>query len=561
MKDTAKEIKQPLNAALYARVSTGRQENEQTIESQLDEVKKRIAADGNILLPQNIFIDDGWSGEMIARPSLDLMRDAAKDGGFEVLYVYDRGRLSRIFAHQEIIIEELGDKDIKFISLHDVQADSPETRVLQSMQGVFHEYERVKIVERMRRGKLFKARNGVIINGTPLYGYKFIKNDPKEPVNCVVQEDEAKVVRLIWNWFGIDRLSINQIEKRLYDLEIKPRKRKSDFWTKGPIVRILSCDTYVTGKAYYNKSESVVAKNPINDTKYRKIKKSSRKVREREDWIPFDVPQITNDYELYEKIQKILDFNQRYANRTKKYNYLLTGLIYCGCGNRRSGDGSSKYGHFYYRCAERMRSHPYPSKCNSSGVNATILDFMVWGELKKRLFDYSIMRKYAVKWLKSFTMMSSESTLEKQRLCEMIRKTEEEEIRYSKAYGAGTLEFEQFQFLMKDCKKRKISYQKQIVDLADKSAEVNLTIDADQLVEEVEKIIKALDFRNKFKIIRDIIDKVIVSERSGAEVWAHLPLPATITEKLGYEPSSRNSRTSKRRKVNTFQCASGEASG
>ena len=119
MKDNSKEIKQPLNVALYARVSTGRQENEQTIESQLDEVKKKIKEDGNTLLPQNVFIDDGWSGEMIARPALDMMRDSAREGRFEAIYVYDRGRLSRTFAHQEIIIEELGDRDIKFISLHD----------------------------------------------------------------------------------------------------------------------------------------------------------------------------------------------------------------------------------------------------------------------------------------------------------------------------------------------------------------------------------------------------------------------------------------------------------
>ncbi|PIS13841.1 hypothetical protein COT65_01965 [Candidatus Shapirobacteria bacterium CG09_land_8_20_14_0_10_47_13] len=540
MKDNTEMIKEPLNVALYARVSTGRQENEQTIESQLDEVKKRIADDGNTLLPQNIFIDDGWSGEIMARPSLDLMRDAAKEGGLEALYVYDRGRLSRTFAHQEIIIEELADRDIKFISLHDVQADTPEARALQSMQGVFHEYERVKIAERMRRGKLFKAKNGVIINGSPLYGYKFVRNDPKEPVNCVVNEDEAKAVRLIWDWFVVDRVSINQILKKLYDLGIKPRKRKSDFWTKGPITRILKCDTYATGKAFYNKSESVVAKNPIKDTKYKKIKKTSRRLREREDWIAFDVPRLINDYSLYEKIQKILDFNQKYASKKRKYNYLLSGLIYCGCGNRRSGDGSSKYGHFYYRCIDRLRSYPYLSKCTSSGVNAALLDATVWHELKKRLFNCSIMRKYAEKWLKSFSVMDSEGMLEKQRLTAMITKTKEEENRYSKAYGAGTLAFEQFQELMKDAKKRKISYQKQLVDLAEKSAQITVKIEVDELVEEVKKVIENLDFTEKFKVVRDIIDKVIVSERSGAEVWAHLPLPAIITEKLGYEPERRH---------------------
>lgn len=535
-----KDLKQPLNAALYARVSTGRQENEQTIESQLDEVKKKVAADGNTLLPENIFIDDGWSGELIARPSLDAMRDGAKEGRFEVLYVYDRGRLSRTFAHQEIIIEELSDRDIKFISLHDVQADSPETRVLQSMQGVFHEYERIKIAERMRRGKLYKAKIGVIINGEPLYGYKFVRSAPKAPVTCLINDDEAKVVGLIWNWFGNEKLSINQIQKKLYDLGINPRKRKSVFWTKGPIVRILKCDTYVSGSAYYNKSESVVAKHPIKETKYKKIKKSSRRVRAREDWIAFDVPQIIKDQALYERIQKILDFNQKYKSKLKKYDYLLSGLVYCGCGNRRVGDGTSKYGHFYYRCIDRIKNKPFDRKCTSSGVNAAVLDFMVWGELKKKLFSYSIMRKYAEKWLKSVSILSSEDVLEKQRLNDMIKKVEDEENRYSKAYGTRTLEFEQFQELMKDAKKRKISYQKQIADLANKSAGIDIHIEVDELVQEAINVVKKIDFSNKFSAIRDIIDKVIVSERSGAQVWAHLPLPVTITEKLGYEPISRD---------------------
>ena len=552
MINNIEEIKQPLNVALYARVSTGRQENEQTIESQLDEVKKKIKEDGNTLLPQNIFIDDGWSGEMIARPSLDMMRDSAKEGVFEAVYVYDRGRLSRTFFHQEMILEELSDRDIKFVSLHDVQAVTPEEKVLQSMQGVFHEYERIKIIERMRRGKMYKAKNGVIINGQALYGLKFVRPDPKGKLDCVINEDEAKAVKLIWNWFGVDKLSISEIQKKLFDLGIKPKKRKSEFWTKGPIVRILKCETYVTGKAYYNKSESVVSKHPMKDTKYKKIKKGSRKIRPREDWIPFDVPVIVSDYALYEKIQKILDFNQKYACKLKKYNYLLSGLVYCECGNRRSGDGSSKYGHFYYRCIDRLRSHPYPARCTSCGVNAGILDFTVWNELKKRLINYSTMKKYAEKWLKSFSILGSEDVLEKQRLLDAIKKTEEEENRYSRAYGSQTLEFEQFQNLMRDAKKRKESYKKQLEELTNKSVQINIEITADEIVSEIFGFIKTIDFSDKFKVIRDIIDKVTIIERSGAEVWAQLPLPVTIAEKLGYEPERRDCRITKCREEYTF---------
>lgn len=194
---------QPLIAALYARVSTGRQENEETIDSQIDEIKTRIELDGNILSPEHVFKDDGWTGEMLQRPALDAMRDAAMTGAFQILYVYDRGRLSRVFAYQEVILEEILNKDIKFITLHDVQAQTAEERVLQAMQGVFHEYERVKIAERMRRGKHYKAKAGVIINGDSLYGYRYIRKTETEPVRYEINEDEARVVRMIFIGLGL----------------------------------------------------------------------------------------------------------------------------------------------------------------------------------------------------------------------------------------------------------------------------------------------------------------------------------------------------------------------
>ena len=169
----------PLVVALYARVSSSKQEVKQTIESQIAEIKSRIKKDGNVLPKENIFIDDGWSGELLQRPSLDLMRDTAKADKFKILYIYDRGRLSRIFFHQEIVMEELKDGNIEVVSLHDAKATTPEEKVMQSMQGDFHQYERIKIVERMRRGKLYKAREGILINGHALYGYSYIKKTDK----------------------------------------------------------------------------------------------------------------------------------------------------------------------------------------------------------------------------------------------------------------------------------------------------------------------------------------------------------------------------------------------
>lgn len=527
---------QPLIAALYARVSTGRQENEETIDSQIDEIRTRIIADGNILPPENVYQDDGWTGEMLQRPGLDEMRDGAIEGKFQVLYVYDRGRLSRVFAYQEIIIEEIINRDIKFVTIHDVKAETAEERVLQAMQGVFHEYERVKIVERMRRGKLFKARSGVMINGHSLYGYTYIKKTDKEPAKYEINEEQARVVKMIFNWVGYEGVSLREVIRRLYDQGILPRKQKSEFWTRGPIVRLLRCDSYVTGIVYFNKSESVVAKKPIKNVKYKKIKRSSRKMRPKEDWIPYEVPVIIEDRVLFDKVQRILENNQKYACKLRKYDYLLSGLVFCECGNRRVGDGIDKT-NYYYRCAERIYKFPKEKNCNSKGINAVALDIAFWKELLKFLKNPKELRKYAEIWVKTQTNNEIDK-LEIDRLTKLISNLEEEGLRYAKAYGQKELEFEQFKGLMREVGKKKIAYQGQLNTLNTKVAQEG--IDKDQLeeiIKEAKKIIQALNLDNKIQTVRDIITKVIVKGGQLVQVKGRLPLFAL---NMGYEPKSRD---------------------
>lgn len=531
---------QPLIAALYARVSTGRQENEETIDSQIDEIKTRIELDGNILSPQHIFKDDGWTGEMLQRPALDAMRDAAMTGAFQILYVYDRGRLSRVFAYQEVILEEILNKDIKFVTLHDVQAQTAEERVLQAMQGVFHEYERVKIAERMRRGKHYKAKAGVIINGDSLYGYRYIRKTETEPVRYEINEDEARVVRMIFYWVGVEGISLRDVIRRLYEMKIPPRKRKREFWTKGPVVRILQNKTYVIGEAYYNKTEAVVAKNPIKHEKYKKIKRSSRRVRPREDWIPFKVPVIIEDEWLFEKVQKALELNKKYANKKRKRDYLLTGVIYCECGSSRVGDGSSKQGHYYYRCADRIKKFPLRSDCTSQGVNALILDTMLWKKLRERMMDSTLLKKGIDEYLKIQQNNSIDS--EHTRLLKLVDKIDEEEKKYAQLYGTGSLQFKNYQDLVNDVQKRRESLERQIHIINNRKMDDAIDIEPEELYNEAKSVIKSLDFNDKHKVIKDVVDKVIIKERSGVEVWAHIPLSILPTQKLGYEHIGRNCR-------------------
>lgn len=549
------QTKQPLVTGLYARVSTGRQENEQTIESQVDEIKNRIKADGNILSDKHMFLDDGWTGTILARPGLDALRDAIKRQEIQVLYVYDLGRLSRDVTYQLVLVKEFEEAGIKFISLHDINPINGEQSFMRNVLACFHDYERVKIAERFRRGKLYKAKNGIVISGSALYGYNYVKRTDTTPTHWERNEEETRAIKLIFEWFVIERVPINGIIRRLYDLGIKPRKRKSVFWTKGPITRILRCDTYWTGIAYYNKHEAVVSEKRLKNEKYYKVKKNSRKLRPKEEWLPFKVPIILEDRALFDRAQEIMEYNKRYARKNRKFNYLLSEVLWCGCGSRRAGDGCNKNGHYYYRCEERLHHFPKEQRrCHIGGVNARVLDALVWKELTNHLTDPKLLKKHAEEWISSQANQSTD-TQERAKIQEQIDRLTEEISRYAKAYGGGAMEFDQYMELAKATKRKKEGYQKQLEELKAKVSPEIVSIEADELCNEAKKVIKSLDFYNKKNLIRDIIEKVIIKERSEVEVLCHIPLPQlslTSAHKLGHEPIGRDSRITQCRQEYSF---------
>jgi site-specific DNA recombinase len=534
----------PKMAALYARVSTARQEEEQTIESQISEVSTRIEEGGDILPRENIFTDDGWTGSVLERPGLEAMRDAAQSGKFQVLYVYDRGRLSRNFIHQEVLLEELQRAEIEFVSLHDINARTPEENILQSMQGLFHDYERVKIAERFRRGKQHKVNRGILIQGHALYGYRYNKKTDSGPATYEVDEGQARIVREIYEWVANEEISQREVIRRLYDLGIKPPKGKSDFWTKGPIARMLRDQTYVTGQLYYFKHEAIESKTSLS--KYRKVKKNSRKARPKEEWKAYYTTQAIITKELFERVQKKLAYNQKYLHKQTKYDYLLSGLVYCECGNRRVGDGCNSTGHRYYRCIERVLKQPNQEvQCRLSGINAQVLDKTVWQELKVHLADPDLLYQQAKAWLEKQGQQTELNGHKIRQLIAEAAEVKDEEGRYVKAYGEGLIEFEQLVDLKKTTRAKILLIQSEIDKMSNKNQTSEISdVEIQALCQEAQNVLNSFESDNQKAVLHELIDKIIIFGSNRVEVHAHVPLPAL---KLGYGTQDRHRRATKRR--------------
>lgn len=354
-------------AALYARVSTMRQENEETIENQVMAIKD-FAKEKNLTFVKQ-YLDDGWSGTILVRPALDELRIDAKKQIWDTVVIYDPDRLSRKYSYQELVIDELTEARIQVLFVTTPPPEDDSDRLLYGVKGIFAEYERAKIVERFRLGKLRKAKDGHIVIGQPPYGYDYVPRQGDTQAHFVINEREATVVKMIFSWVVEDRLTMREIVKKLQELGIQPKRSKKDTWNTSTLTHLLRNEAYI-GTVIFNKSVAVVPQKPLNNEKYKRYKKTSKRLKPENEWVRIPITPIM-DKSLFESARRQLKLNYETCDRNKKNEYLLGGQIYCVCGKRRTGEGPQHGKHLYYRCSERVYSFPLPSKCKVKGVNAT----------------------------------------------------------------------------------------------------------------------------------------------------------------------------------------------
>jgi site-specific DNA recombinase len=520
--------------AAYCRVSTNRQEKEENIEVQEGLVKEWATKNNAVIVEW--YKDDGWSGELLARPDLDRLRDDVNKRIWDAVVFVDRDRLARKLSFQELVIDELNEKNLELIFLNEPLADNPEGRIMQQIKGVFAEYERAKIAERMRRGKIHKAKSGKLVGHNAPYGYRYHPKLGEKNGYYEIYEPEAEVVRMIFKWAAEDGYSLRRIVKELFKRNILPAKKIRDCWTKSSVDRVLNRTDYY-GDSYYNETVAVVPKNPQTKDGYKKIKKSSRRIKPKDEWIKIAVPKII-DKDLFDKAHIRLKENIITNPRNKIYPYKLTGKVYCQCGAKRVGDGVN--GHHYYRCAQRIYKYPLPNKCTYEGVNAEILDQMVMNNMINILTNPSLIKGQVEKWYNRQSKVTDTSQSELQRLKSALKKLKDEEQKVLRAYKADLLDFEGFKQEMKDIKGKRELLEIQANEVNQTSLNDDVSLESiNDLCIAVLQSVKYDTATDRQELIRKLVQSIYVGERSSAEVNGRIPL-VTQAQNIHYEPISRN---------------------
>jgi site-specific DNA recombinase len=375
-------------AAIYARVSSERQRQEQTIQSQTAALRE-LAEQRDLLVPEEfIFEDDGFSGASLQRPALERLRDRAFEGCFEVVLCHAPDRLARRYAYQVLLLEELTRGGIEVVFIKEPErSGSPEDELLRQFQGMIAEYERAQIAERCRRGKLHRARAGAVsvLSNAP-FGYRYVKKTEHADAFFEIDELEAPIVREIFGRYVEQRESITKIARSLTEQGV-PTRTGTPHWGPSTIWAILRNPAYTGQAAYGRRRVTGAPAKPMRVTRQRG-RHSGRSAYEHvgpEHWLRIPVPALITE-EQHALAQELLVRNSRLSPRNTRKPSLLQGILVCReCGHsyyRSSTRSKTGNVHHYYRCsgADSFR-RPEGRVCRNRPIRIEEIDELVWTQV------------------------------------------------------------------------------------------------------------------------------------------------------------------------------------
>ena len=506
-------------AAFYARVSTARQEQEQTVASQIEALERAATAMGLTVASERRYIDEGVSGGRLDRLGLDALRDAVADGLIDVVLVYSPDRLARNYVHQHVLVEELTRRGTHVHFVECPVTERAEDRLLVQMQGVIAEYERAKILERTRRGRLHKLRTGQLLpySSPAPYGYTIERSADGLGRTVVVDEVEAQHVRAMFRWVREEDLSTRAVARRLNAQGVRPRKAAR--WTEGRIYGLLTNPAYI-GQATYGRRTSVEPTRPRKLGAYRKHMKSSLRLRPQEEWITVPIPPIVDEKDQRE-VRTILAKHQWQAPRNLKYDYLLRSLVVCGeCGwrmqcHRQGPRPGVPYEYHYYSCCRRIAEvRGHDNRCKAKSVRRDELDAVVWDAVTSWLQSPKMLLQEVAAW-RSSREGQAQRTRDRARLESAERKLQGQIERLVDAYQAGAMSVDELKARRErlDAEKRAAHARIEELDAHDQDrARVDhLADDLVAFAATLRSGLDKLDFAGRQRLVRLLIERVVVT--------------------------------------------------
>ena len=355
---------QPLTpAALYARVSSERQDVDLSVSAQLRALKDYARANGYSVARQ--YIDEAESGRVADRPQFrEMIEEGSKPKApFDVILVWKFSRFTRKREHAVAFKSMLRRKGIRVVSITEQAEDNATGRLLEGIIESVDEFYSENLAQEVVRGMREAASRGFFLASNAPFGYKRVKvNDGgKERPTLEVDPATAPVVREVFEK-SLRGSGLKEICKELNDRGVTNRGKR---WYKGTLHYVLRNEAY-TGTAVWGRTS--------------KGEKAQDPVRVEGAW-----PALISR-ELFDDVQQAMRERAPKVRRPARVGsrFLLSGLLKCGvCGRPYSAQGAKSGQFAYYICGTLFREGA--GTCSARYLNAPKLEAFVVEKIRERI--------------------------------------------------------------------------------------------------------------------------------------------------------------------------------
>jgi site-specific DNA recombinase len=531
-------------AAIYARVSSDQQREEKTIASQTAALVAFARSEGYSVPDEWIFEDAGYSGATLVRPGLERVRDLAAEGQIHAVLALSPDRLSRKYAYQVLLIEELARHGVETVFIKSPPSRTAEDQLLLQFQGMISEYERAQILERSRRGKRHRAKQGEVsvLSGAP-YGYCYIRKTDERAAYYNVIDAEADVVRQVFALYTVEGLSIGAITRRLNERRV-PTKKGGAQWERSTIWAILRNPAY-QGAACFGKTQVAarlrLISRPLRLNGGIRNRNSASHELPQDQWIQIPVPGLISE-ETFALAQERLQVNKALASRRTIEPSLLQGLVHCRhCGYAlyRTSTRSSARKIYYYRClgSDAWR-YQGKARCDQRPIRLDLLEHLVWTEVVRLLEDPTLIQAEINRRLDS-ARNANPAKRHQEGLIRDLTRAQKSMERLLTAYQEDLLSLDELRRRMPELRSREQQIQAELqslgAQLADQAAYLRLAQTLSEFLARLHANVATLGVPERQRILRLLVKEVVVGQDS---ITIRHSIPCTPVSSGGPDGSS-----------------------
>ena len=356
---------QLIGAALYARVSSDRQDVDLSVAAQLRALRDFAERNGYVVVRE--FIDEAESGRVADRPQFRKMLDEAAltDAPFQEILVWKFSRFTRKREHAVAFKSMLRRRGIRVTSITEHADDTPTGKLMEAIIESVDEFYSENLAQEVTRGMREAASRGFFLSSKAPFGYRRIKvqDGAKERPTLEVDPETAPIVKEI---FDKSRRGVG-LKEIAADLNERGITNKGKRWRRNSLHYVLNNEAY-TGTAVWGRTTT-------GD-------KKPEPVRAEGAW------EALVSKELFDQVQKGLESRAPKKQRPARVGsrFLLSGVLRCGvCGKPYTGQGAKSGKFSYYVCGSLLQQGS--GSCSARYLNAERVETRVVETIMGRILN------------------------------------------------------------------------------------------------------------------------------------------------------------------------------